>query len=129
MSLPRIVLDTNVLVSALLSPGGNPAKIYRMFFTGAVVLVYSESIMMEYMDVLYRPNLRISNEDADKVLDAIRLHGELVEPTQSTIALTDEDDRIFYDAAEIADAFLVTGNLRHYPNEPRILSPAEFLDL
>jgi putative PIN family toxin of toxin-antitoxin system len=125
----RAVLDTNVLVSALMSPLGNPARIYRMFFAGALVLVYNESILSEYEDVLHRPYLRISTEDADKVLNAIKLHGEHVESTPSTFPMTDEDDRAFYDTAKSSDAYLVTGNTRHYPNESFILTPIEFLEL
>jgi len=125
----RVVLDTNVLVSALMSPSGNPAKIYRMFFTGDLGLVYNESILSEYDDVLHRPYLRISAEDADKVINAIKLHGEHTESNPSTFPMTDEDDRTFYDAAKVGNAYLVTGNKRHYPNESFILTPTEFLEL
>lgn len=57
MNTRRVVLDTNIFVSALISPMGNPAKIYRMFFTGAISLVYSADIFEEYQDVLHRPRL------------------------------------------------------------------------
>jgi len=76
MNPRRVVLDTNVLVSALMSPSGNPAKIYKMFFTGDLGLVYNESILSEYDDVLHRPYLRIPDEDAGKVINAIKMHGE-----------------------------------------------------
>jgi len=125
----RVVLDTNVLVSALMSPLGNPARVYRMFFSGAFSLVYNERILLEYEDVLYRLYLRISREDADTILNAIILHGEYVESVPSTFPMTDEDDRIFYDAAKSSDAYLITGNTRHYPNESFILTPTEFLEL
>ena len=129
MKLRRAVLDTNVLVSALLSPLGNPARIYKMFFTGDLGLVYNGSILSEYDDVLHRPYLRIPDEDAAKVINAIKLHGEHVESTPSTFPMTDEDDRAFYDTAKSSDAYLVTGNTRHYPNESFILTPTEFLEL
>jgi len=125
----RVVLDTNILVSALMSPSGNPAKIYKMFFSGALVLVYSESILTEYNDVLYRPYLRVSAEDANMVIRAVWLRGEYVEPVPSAFPMADEDDRIFYDAARNVAAYLVTGNTRHYPKETFILTPTEFLKL
>ena len=125
----HVVLDTNVLVSALLSPLGNPAKIYRMLFSGTIVPIYSESILTEYKDVLHRPGLNISAEDAALVTEAIRVCGECVDPVPSTFPMIDEDDRKFYDAAKLSGAYLITGNLRHYPNEPHILTPAEFLKL
>ena len=129
MKSNRVVLDTNVLVSALMSSLGNPAKIYKMFLSETIVLVFSEDIMLEYNDVLYRPHLHIPADDADKVLDAIRLCGERVEPTSSTIPMIDEDDRVFYDAAKSAGACLITGNSRHYPSEPFICTPAEYMKL
>jgi putative PIN family toxin of toxin-antitoxin system len=126
---PHVVLDTNILVSALLSKTGNPAKIYKMFFAGLIALVFSEDILLEYKDVLYRPHLHILADDADKVLEAIQHYGESVNPTSSMIPMVDEDDRIFYDAAIIANAYLITGNTRHYPKESFILAPAEFIKL
>ena len=125
----RVVLDTNVLVSALMTPSGNPARIYKMFFTGDLGLVYNESILSEYDDVLHRPYLRILDEDADKVINAIKLHGEHVESTTSTFPMTDEDDRVFYDTAKSSGAYLVTGNTRHYPNESFIITPTDFMGL
>jgi putative PIN family toxin of toxin-antitoxin system len=124
----QAVLDTNVLVSALLSRLGNPARIYRMFLTGVLDLVVSEGILAEYEDVLYRPRLNISTPDADIVLSAIRQYGTTLQPIPSTDAMPDEDDRVFYDTAKTAGAYLVTGNIKHYPKEPFILTPTAFLE-
>ena len=129
MTMPRVVLDTNILVSALLTPSGNPAKVYKLFLTGILALAYSEEILMEYRDVLHRPRLRIPAGDADTVLDVIRQYGKQVEPIPSIGPMADEDDRIFYDTAKSAGAYLITGNKRHFPDEPFILTPAEFLEL
>ena len=129
MNIRRIVLDTNVLVSAMLSPDGNPAKIYKLFLTGALSLFLSADIMIEYQDVLHRPRLRIPPNDADIVLAAIGQHGEIIEVTPSAHAIADEDDRVFYDTAKSADAYLITGNIKHYPKELFIVTPTEFLSL
>jgi len=129
MKLHRIVLDTNVLVSALMSKLGNPAKIYRMFLSETVLIVFSDEIMDEYIDVLHRPHLKLSSDDVNKVINAIKLFGECIEPVPSTFPMIDEDDRIFYDVANSAGAYLITGNKRHYPDEPFIFTPADFLDL
>jgi len=129
VGISRVVLDTNVLVSALLSRESNPAEIYRMFMAKAFTLVYCAEILNEYGDVLYRPKLRIPRSDADIMLAAIRKHGEEVRTAPSVILMPDEDDRVFYDAAKRSGAYLVTGNKRHYPNEPFIFTPAEFLVL
>jgi putative PIN family toxin of toxin-antitoxin system len=129
MTARRIVLDTNILVSALLSPTGNPAKIYKMFLTGALPLVFSAGIFEEYQDVLHRPRLHIPSDDADTILAAVRQYGEEIAPVPSADAMIDEDDRIFYDTAKSAGAYLITGNTKHYPHESFVLTPAEFLEL
>jgi len=125
----NIVLDTNVLVSALLSPEGNPAKIYRMFLTGVLSFIHSKDILKEYDDVLHRSRLKIPANEADTVLAAIRQCGKAVEPVASKHDMIDEDDRIFYDTAKSAGVYLITGNIKHYPREPFILTPTEFLTL
>jgi predicted nucleic acid-binding protein len=112
-----------------MSPLGNPARIYRMFLNREIVLVYSAEIMLEYEDVLHRSRLHIDKEDADMILEAIRQFGELVAPQPSAEPMNDEDDRPFYDAAKSADAFLVTGNMRHYPAASFVLTPKDFLGL
>jgi putative PIN family toxin of toxin-antitoxin system len=125
----RVVLDTNVIVSALLSPLGNPAKIYKMFLTEVLTLVYSEDILDEYRDVLLRPRLKIPADDINIVFSAINQYGECVEPTPSTEDMIDESDRIFYDTSKSSGAYLITGNTKHYPQEAFILTPREFLEL
>ncbi|MCL2420513.1 MAG: putative toxin-antitoxin system toxin component, PIN family [Defluviitaleaceae bacterium] len=129
MNKTRIVIDTNVIVSALLSRNGNPAKILDRVLVGELIIVYSEEILEEYEDVLYRPKLKISYEDADTLIADICLHGEEVWPTSSLIPMPDEDDRCFYDAAKMAGVYLVTGNAKHYPVDSFIVAPADFVKL
>lgn len=129
MKALRVVLDTNVIVSALLSPSGGPAKIYRMFLAGALDLIISADIFAEYEDVLQRPHLQLPAADVKTVLAVIREYAEMVSPVPSTDAMADEDDRVFYDTAKNAGACLVTGNIKHYPQESFILTPKEFLAL
>jgi len=51
----------------------------------------------------------------------------LIEPFVSTVFMTDETDRTFYDTAKASDSILITGNIKHYPTEPFIMTPTEFL--
>ena len=125
----RAVLDTNVIISALLSRNGNPAKIIKLFLDGSLVLAYSDAILDEYEDVLYRPRLKIPKADADIVVDAVSQHGERIFAVPSVISMPDEDDRVFFDTAKTADAFLITGNTKHYPSEAFVMTPAAFLGL
>jgi predicted nucleic acid-binding protein len=83
----------------------------------------------EYEDVLHRPRLKIPTADADVVLATIRQFAETVQPVTSEDAMPDEDDRVFYDTAKTAGAFLITGNTKHFPQEPFILTPAEFVEM
>ena len=108
MNRLRTVFDTNILVSALLSPEGNSAKIYKMFLTGTLSLVYSTQIFEEYQDVLFRPRIGIPANDAETILSAVWHYGQKIKPLPSTNAMIDADDRIFYDTAKNAGAFLVT---------------------
>ena len=129
MSVRRVVIDTNIFVSALMSPSGNPAKIHNMFLAGELSLVFNSDIYEEYQDVLFRQHLGIPLNQAEKVLVAVRYLGEKIEVFPSANAMIDEDDRVFYDTAKSAGAYLISGNKKHYPDEPFIFSPTEFLEL
>jgi putative PIN family toxin of toxin-antitoxin system len=78
------VLDTNIIVSALFTPGGNSAKIYQMFLARSFDLVVSAKILKEYESVLYRPKLKISSFHVGEFLAAVRQQAEIVQPVTST---------------------------------------------
>jgi len=125
----KAVVDTNILVSAMLSPGKNAARIMDMIRDGLLVPCYNAEILEEYQEVLGRGKFNFSRKNADAILSGIALKGLLVNHPESSFGLPDEDDRKFYDAAKSAAAFLITGNTKHYPEEPRIVSPARFLEI
>jgi len=129
MNKHLVVIDTNVLVSALLSKSGNPAKILDKFLEGGLTFVYCDEILEEYEDVLYRAKLKIPTEEANSLIADILLHGIEVWPMPNFTPLPDEDDRCFYNTAITAGAYLVTGNAKHYPIEPFVLSPSAYLAL
>jgi putative PIN family toxin of toxin-antitoxin system len=123
----RIVIDTNVIVSALLTPNGNPAQVLKCITSGKMQICLNAQIFAEYVDVLFRPKLKLDKIDTQNLLDILCMSALIVTPEASHIALTDEDDRIFYDTAKACDALLVTGNIRHYPDEPFIMTPAQLI--
>ena len=125
--MKRVVLDTNVLVSANLTSEGNPAKIVNMVSYSKMQLFYCTKILDEYKRVLAYEKLDIPATTQSKAIEGISKLGKLIEPTISTIPLSDETDRIFYDTAKESGAILVTGNTKHFPNKSFIMTPADFL--
>jgi putative PIN family toxin of toxin-antitoxin system len=125
--IQQIVLDTNVIVSALLSPQCNPAKVLKMVVSGELLICHNSQIFSEYHDVLVRPKLKINREDSLNVLDMLFRIGMVITPTFSAIPLPDEADRIFYDTAKACGAALVTGNQKHFPQESWIVTPPELI--
>jgi len=125
----RIVIDTNVVVSALLTKNGNAAQIVDMIFTEHFMPVYNGKILSEYSEVIARARFGFCIEDQKRVIAGIREYGISIDPTQSSDVFTDESDRIFYETAKAANALLVTGNVRHFPDETCIISLAECVRL
>ncbi|NOZ21907.1 MAG: putative toxin-antitoxin system toxin component, PIN family [Planctomycetes bacterium] len=128
----RIVLDTNVLVSGLLSPFGPPAEIMRMVSSGDLTLCLDARLLSEYADVLRRPKFQFEEGKIAALLDQIEHDGLLVAPGPLPQSLPDPDDEAFLAVAIAGDAeCLVTGNLDHFPaklrQKVRVLSPTQFL--
>jgi len=124
---PRVVLDTNVLVSALMTPGGKPALVVDLACGPALTPCFDVRILQEYREVLGRGGFPFSPDEAAGLLRDLRRRGLTVLTTPSTNPLPDETDRPFLDVALAADAWLITGNLRHFPGVPKAVGPAEFL--
>ncbi len=129
----KVVLDTNVLVAGLLTPGGTCAQVLDLVIEGVVEACVDERILGEYEMVLRRPRLAIPAGEARAVLDIIRRTAEPVAAVPLPADLPDKEDVPFLEVATAAGAILVTGNLRHFPKKAckgvRVLSPAGLLDL
>ena len=122
-----VVLDTNIIVSALLSPQGNAAVILSMITEGLVTPIYCQQILDEYLTVLTRTRFAFPINLIADTLDILDIFGVPVNPQKSSFPMLDESDRIFYDTAVAGAATLITENLRHYPEKPFVVSPANFL--
>jgi putative PIN family toxin of toxin-antitoxin system len=124
-----VVLDTNILVSALLTPGRKPGQILTMVLTQKLRPWYTQKILAEYQAVLSRPKFPIDQAEVKDIIDNITQNGASTYVlTPSTFPMVDETDRKFYDTAKIGRATLITGNKKHYPAEAFIMTPAEFLE-
>ena len=125
-------MDTNVLVSAMIHPGGIPARILDLILGGQVKVVLDHRIYAEYQDVLLRPEFGFAPESVKNVLEFLLQSGERVYSVKTAVALPDAYDGKFLEVAiDGAADFLVTGNLKHFPVRQRhgvhVLSPREFL--
>ena len=126
------VIDTNVLVSALITknPEAATAKVVRLLLEQEFVPLYDADIIAEYEDVLHRSKFPILKETAEALISFIIENG--IESSRVNLAesMPDEDDRVFYEVSlSQEDSFLVTGNLKHYPSSPRVITPAQFLEV
>ena len=128
------VIDTNVLVSALLSRHDDAAtvQVIERMIDGDVIPVYSNMIMAEYREVLQRKRFHFAPALIEYLLSAVEKFGLLVEPAPSGVILPDMKDVPFYEVVmekRDDDAYLVTGNIKHFPTEPFIVTAREFLEL
>ena len=128
----KAVIDTNVLVSGLWSHDANsPTKrILLALLSDAFVLLQSEQIIDEYNEVLNRDKFKFDKGDVARLIEHIKFAGRKLSPHHSNEDFPDPDDRVFYEVALAEpDAHLVTGNLKHYPVSPIVVTPAQFCEL
>lgn len=129
------VIDTNVLVSGLLSQNDDSAtvQILSLVVKGFITPVYNSSIIKEYRNVLSRNKFGFTLETIDYLLSAIEKYGIIVMLSSSGIMLPDKNDLPFYDAAfqkqSNTTTYLITGNIKHFPKEEFIVTPREFIDI
>src|SRR5277367_852224 len=129
----RVVLDTNIFISALLSPLGPPSQILQMtLLDGDTQLRVSGDVYAEYEDVNRRPRFARSAREIEGALVTVRERGLWVKPTHEVRMCTDPDDDVFLECAEAAAAhYLVTGNTKHFPTawkSTQIVTARQFLD-
>ncbi|MCL2311320.1 MAG: putative toxin-antitoxin system toxin component, PIN family [Firmicutes bacterium] len=123
----KIVLDTNVLVSAFWRPDCQITHILKSALKYELILCYNTKIIEEYSEVSSRPKFNFNKQDLNNFLETIKRKGEFIVAPQLEINFIDEDDRPFYEIAKFLNIPLITGNLKHYPKDKIVMSPAEFL--
>jgi putative PIN family toxin of toxin-antitoxin system len=129
----RAVIDTNVLVSGLLSPAGNEALILLAIRQGLVRPCLSDAIATEYAGVLARPKFPFAPQQIEALLAIMRDRGEFFRPEGFQAVSPDPADTKFLHCALAAGAeFIVTGNKRHFPDSPygptHVVNAGELLD-
>jgi putative PIN family toxin of toxin-antitoxin system len=126
----RVVLDTNVVISGLLSPYGAPSRVLSLAFARMFGLLVDDRILAEYQEVLARPKFSFDESHQRAVLNRLSWVSEHVVARPLSVELPDPDDTVFLEVAiEGAADVLVTGNSRHFPGELGVAveTPSQFL--
>ena len=126
------VIDTNVLVSAMLTHNKQSATFLVMeaMFANKIIPLYNEEIINEYEDVLHRAKFGFSEVEVSQYLKSLRQAGIHSQRIASTEYFPDPKDVVFYEVAlSKEDAYLVTGNKKHFPNKPIVVTPAEMVEI
>ena len=127
------VIDTNVLVSSLLKSSSIPGRIYDLISEGVIVPLLNEEIVEEYNDVLKRNKFGFNDSDVDEVINTIRHKGLFLSRQQTLEDFIDESDIVFYEivmsARTTMDAYLVTGNIKHYPIRNYVVTPRQMIEI
>ena len=129
----RLVIDTNVLVSAAIKPDGLQRTVVLLALTKPARWYVSDAILSEYTTVLARPELKIRRSLRQQLVQLIKNHTHIVAPSRLPFITTDPADNIFVECADAARAdYLITGNQRHFPKfwkSTKIISSREFLNI
>ncbi len=128
---PVIVVDTNVLVSGLLSPFGVPGRTIDLILSAQVRVAYNDHILVEYHNVLKRKKFKFPAEQVDRILAVFDFQQKVETVPWPFQPLPDPDDAVFLEVATATSKVLVTGNIKHFPPKLRggvkVLTPTEWL--
>lgn len=127
------VIDTNVLISALLKHLSIPGSLLELVFTDMITPVLNNEIESEYLSVLSRPKFHFSKEIINDIIQTFRLKGLYIDSSPINILLPDPKDVIFYEVVmeqrKQSNTWLVTGNIKHFPNKSYVVTPRQMLDI
>lgn len=127
-----LVLDTNVIVSAMISrnPNSPPVKLLELMFDNKFIPLFNDEIIAEYDEVLHRQKFNLPANKINSVLSSIQIFGMKSERFPSDEIFPDTKDIVFYEVTiSKPNAFLVTGNSKHFPQKPFVITPAQAIDV
>ena len=124
------VIDTNVLVSAMLKVNSIPRQILNAVFSGEIIPLLCDDIIEEYQEVLARPKFKFDQRPVKIIVEGIIECGEFLEPKPTDEIIPDPKDIVFYEVAleghkQFDDAYLVTGDTKHFPDTHFVVTPRE----
>ena len=127
------VIDTNVLVSAMLKWQSVPGSVMEFALEGFIIPVLNKEIVAEYRAVLARPKFGLDDKIIIDIIDSLENVGFYVDAETIDIELPDSKDRVFYEVVmeerNEEEVYFVTGNIKHFPDKPFIVTPRQMLDI
>ena len=127
------VIDTNVLVSAMLKWSSVPGNVIEFALNGVIIPVLNDDIVKEYRNVLLREKFHLTKEIVNDVIKSLERYGEYIEPERLYLEMPDPKDAVFYEVVmekrKEEDAYLVTGNIKHFPAEHYVVTPRKMLEI
>lgn len=127
------VIDTNVIVSSMLKGTSIPGIIVSKALDGPIIPLLNDEIIEEYRDVLSRNQFGLSKEAVDELIDNLKKRAIFLDRTETTEQFVDPDDIVFYEivmtARNTTEAYLITGNKKHFPVKSFVVTPREMLDI
>lgn len=127
------VIDTNVLISAMLKWNSVPGNVLELAFSGTIIPLLNEHIVKEYREVLGRPKFHLTQDIIEDVVGELERLGVYVDADELDIELPDPKDRVFYEVVmeerKSKDTYLVTGNIKHFPAKPFVVTPRQMVDI
>ena len=127
------VIDTNVIVSAMLKWDSVPGTVLELTFQGPIIPVLNEDILKEYVEVLSRPKFHFTEDIIGTVINEIKKLAIFIDAEELNIELADPKDRVFYEVVmeerKSEEAYLVTGNIKHFPEKPFVVTPRQMIDI
>lgn len=127
------IIDTNVIVSAMLKWDSVPGNILELALDGPIIPVLNHEILDEYRRVLLRPKFRLTERIVGDLLENIISRAVFVDAHSLMLELPDPKDIVFYEVTmeqrKTENAYLVTGNLKHFPSERFVVTPRQMLDI
>ena len=126
------VFDTNVLVSAMVTHNSDSAtvKVIEQVARGSIIPLFNDEILLEYQEVLHRNKFNLREDDILNMLDLLVDNGCWAGRRNTDFPFPDTDDIVFFEVAMSKEgSFLVTGNTKHFPKMPTVVTPAEMLEI
>ena len=110
-----------------------PGSIVELAFDGPIIPILNEAIEKEYREVLSRPKFHLPEDLIEGIMSTFHKRAIYVDAEHLDVELPDPKDLVFYEVVmeerKEEEAYLVTGNIRHFPNRPFIVTPREMLDI